>query len=102
MLRTQPNFRIEAAIGAGAVALAVWLRFDATEWATLAMVIALVLILEGLNTALELVVDLASPAAHPKAKAAKDIAAATVLIAAVASLVVGALLFGRRLVALLD
>lgn len=102
MLRTQGNFRIEAALGLGAVALAAWLGFTPTEWAVLATVIALVLILEGLNTSTELVVDLASPELHPKAKAAKDIAAGMVLVTAIASVVVGAFLFGPRLLALLD
>lgn len=93
LLRTQRNFRIEVALGALAVALGAWLRVTALEWAVLAVVIALVLMLEGLNTALELAVDLASPAAHPKAKAAKDIAAGMVLIAAAASVAVGLAVF---------
>lgn len=102
IVRTQGNFRIEAGFGIAAIVLAAWLGFSPTEWAVLATVIALVLILEGLNTSLEIAVDLASPELHPKAKAAKDVAAGMVLIAAVASVVVGAFLFGPRLVALLD
>ena len=102
LTRTQPNFRIELALGSVAVALALWLGFTATEWAVLATIVALVLILEGVNTALELTVDLASPAVHPKARAAKDVAAGTVLIASTASVACGALLFGPRLLSLLD
>lgn len=97
MLRTQGTFRIETGSGIAAIALAAWLGFSPTEWAVLATVIALVLILEGLNTSLELAVDLASPELHPKAKAAKDIAAAMVLVAAIASVAVGVALFGSRL-----
>lgn len=97
LLRTQRNFRIELAIGALAVALGAWVRLAPGEWALLAIIIALVLILEGVNTSLELVVDLASPAVHPKAKAAKDIAAGMVLVAAVASVAVGIALFVPRL-----
>lgn len=97
VVRTQGNFRIEAGFGIAAIALAAWLGFSPTEWAVLAMVIALVLILEGLNTSLELAVDLASPELHPKAKAAKDIAAGMVLVAAIASIAVGVALFGSRL-----
>lgn len=97
LLRTQRNFRIEVALGAAAVALGAWLRLTPGEWAALIIVIALVLILEGLNTALELVADLASPTVHPKAKATKDVAAGMVLIAAFASLAVAAALFGPRL-----
>lgn len=50
------------------------------------------------NFRIELVVDLASPALHPKAKAAKDIAAGMVLVAAAASIAVAVALFGPRLV----
>lgn len=97
LLRTQRNFRIELVLGAIAVALAAWLRIAPPEWAALAVVIALVLILEGLNTSLELAVDLASPELHPKAKAAKDIAAGMVLLAALASVAVGIAIFTPHL-----
>lgn len=97
MLRTQRNFRIQAGVGIVAVVSAARLGFTPTEWAVLATVIALVLILEGLNTSTELAVDLASPELHPKAKAAKDVAAAMVLVAAIASIAVGVALFGSRL-----
>jgi diacylglycerol kinase len=63
----------------------------------IAFTIALVLILEGLNTAVEAAVDLSSPNFHPLAKAAKDLAAAMVLIASIASLAVGLLILGPPL-----
>jgi diacylglycerol kinase len=96
LFRTQPNFRIEIVLGILAVGLGVVLRINAGEWAILATVIALVLILEGLNTSLELAIDLASPSVQPKAKAAKDIAAGMVLVAAAASVLVGIALFVPR------
>ena len=59
----------------------------------LVLAIALVLILEAANTALEQAVTLASPGIDPRARAAKDVSAAAVLIAALASVAVGLLLF---------
>jgi len=97
LIRTQRNARIELAIGIAAVVAGLILGLSSAEWAALVVTICLVLILEGLNTSLELAVDLASPELHPKAKAAKDLAAGTVLIAAVGSVVVGVLLFGPKL-----
>ena len=97
LLRTQQNFRIETAVGALAVALGASVGLTPVEWAALAIVIALVLILESVNTSLELAIDLASPRIDPRAKAAKDIAAATVLVAALASIAVGLALFLPRL-----
>jgi diacylglycerol kinase len=97
LFRTQRNARIELAIGIIACAIAGWLRISRTDGAILIVTIASVLILEGLNTALEATVDLASPDLHPLAKTAKDVAAAMVLIAAVASIGVGLLLLAPPL-----
>jgi diacylglycerol kinase len=79
--------------------LAAWLRITSIEWAVLVLAIALVLALEALNTAIELSVTLASPERHPLAKDAKDVSAAMVLIAALASVIVGLVILGPRLVA---
>jgi undecaprenol kinase len=92
--------RIEIAIGVVVAVVAAWVRVTAVEWAVLVLTIALVLALEALNTAIELVVTLASPERHPLAKAAKDVSAAMVLIAAIASVIVGAIVLGPRLAVL--
>ena len=97
LFRTQRNARIHAALGAAAIALAAYLKIPRGEWAVLVFTIALVLILEGLNTAIEAAIDLASPDIHPLAKAAKDLAAGMVLIGAIASLAVGGLILGPAL-----
>ena len=97
LFRTQRNARIHAGLGAAACAVATWVRISRVEWAVLVFTIALVLILEGLNTAVEAAIDLASPKVHPLAKAAKDLAAGMVLIAAIASVAVGLLILGPPL-----
>jgi len=89
----QRNARIELATAVAAVLVAIWLGITAVEWAVLVLTIAFVLGLEWINTALELAVSLASPERHPSAKAAKDVAAASVLLAAAVSVFVGLLLF---------
>jgi undecaprenol kinase/diacylglycerol kinase (ATP) len=66
----------------------------------LALTITVVVCLEWINTSVELAVTLASPGRHPLAKAAKDVSAAAVLVGAIGSIAIGALLFGPRLVAL--
>ena len=95
--RTQRNFRIECAAGLAALVAGAWAHFERWEWVALVLTIALVLILEAVNTALEDAVSLASPSVDPRAKAAKDVAAAAVLVAALASIAVGVALFGPRL-----
>lgn len=64
-----------------------------TEWLVLIITIALVIGSEMINTAIEAVVNLASPEYHPLAKQAKDVAAGAVLVFAVASVIIGLLIF---------
>lgn len=65
-------------------------------WALIAVVVAVVLSLELLNSALEGVIDLLHPALHPEIKVIKDMVAAAVLAMSVAALVVAcALLISR-------
>jgi diacylglycerol kinase (ATP) len=101
LARTQTNFRIELAVAAIAVFAGLWARLERWEWIVLVLTVALVLGLEALNTAIEDAVTLASPRPDPRAKVAKDVAAAAVLVAALASVGVGILLFGPRLTAML-
>jgi diacylglycerol kinase len=93
LIRTQRNARIELGIGVVVLVVAAWVRVTPVEWAVLALTVAVVLALEALNTALELAVTLASPERHPLAKAAKDVSAAMVLIAAIGSVLVGIAIF---------
>jgi diacylglycerol kinase (ATP) len=97
VLRTQRNSWIHAVVSLAVVAVGLWLRLEQIEWAILALTIALVWVAEFVNTAVEAVVDLASPNIHPLAKIAKDVAAAAVLIAALAAVLVGLLVLGPPL-----
>jgi diacylglycerol kinase (ATP) len=91
--RTQRNFRIHLAIGAIALSLSVYLQIPAVSCAVISLTIALVLVLELLNTALEAVVDLTvGREFHQLAKIAKDCAAGAVLVAAIAAVIVALIL----------
>ncbi len=91
------NFRIQLTIGTFAVILGVIFKLSFTEWLNLIIIITLVLILELVNTSIEALVDLVSPEIQEKAKLAKDVAAATVLIASIGSVIIGVLLFLPKL-----
>ena len=69
------------------------LKVNNSEWCWLISAIALVLIAEMFNTAIEFLTDIASPEIHPKAKMVKDIAAGAVLIASLAAVVIGLIVF---------
>jgi diacylglycerol kinase (ATP) len=96
-LRTQRNTWIHATATVCVIALGAWLSLSRIEWAILALTMGLVWIAEFFNTALEAVVDLASPDIHPLAKVSKDVGAAAVLIAAITSVVVGLAILGPPL-----
>jgi diacylglycerol kinase len=97
LLRTQRNAWIHAVISIVVVALGFWLKLSRGDWVAIVLVIALVWLAEFLNTALEAVVDLASPEQNRLAKAGKDLGAAAVLIAAGAAVIVGLLVLGPPL-----
>jgi len=98
--QTENNLKIHTAFGLLAVLLGWLLGISRVEWALLTLVISAVFAAEFINTALEYVVNLASPRYHDLARKAKDISAAAVLIVVCASLVIGALLFLPKLIPL--
>ncbi|GGG98899.1 undecaprenol kinase [Parapedobacter pyrenivorans] len=95
--RGERNFRIHVVAALAVVGLATWLNVTYTEWRWIIGCIAIVLITELLNTAVEALVDLVSPDYHPLAKKAKDAAAGAVLIAAVFSAIIGCVIFCPKL-----
>lgn len=101
LVTTQANARIHAAATLLAVGAGFALGISRGEWCAVISVCGLVWMAEGMNTAIESVVDLVSPERQPLAGRAKDVAAGAVLCAALAAAVVGAVIFAPRLWALL-
>lgn len=97
VLRTQPNAWIHGAISLGVIALAIWLRLPGRDWAILILTMTVVWVAEFFNTAMEGLVDLASPDIDPRAKTVKDVTAAAVLVGAVGAILVGLLILGPPL-----
>lgn len=80
-------------MGVAAVVLGVVLKISPSEWFDIILIIAFVLILELINTALESIVDIASPQIQEKARIAKDVSAGAVLVASLAAASIGAIIF---------
>ena len=96
-MRTQRNAWIHAVASILVLGFAFWLRVPAHGLAILILTIAMVFTAEFINTAIEAVVDLASPEKHPLAKVGKDVGAAAVLISALAAILIGLLILGPPL-----
>ncbi|MHB1391633.1 MAG: diacylglycerol kinase family protein [Clostridia bacterium] len=96
-IKTQRNMRIHIVIAIVALMSGILLRISRAEYIMVVMSISMVFICEIINTAVERAVDTATMEYHPIAKIAKDVAAGAVLVAAMNSIVVGLMVFGRYL-----
>jgi diacylglycerol kinase (ATP) len=97
VLRTQRNAWIHAFATCVVIMLGIILKIEWQAWATLFLAIGLVWTAEFVNTALEALVDLASPEMHPLARVGKDVGAAAVLIAALIAVLIGLFILGPPL-----
>ncbi len=98
VLKTQKNAWLHLVATVVVVLLALWLQIDRLEWLAILLVIGLVWMAEFMNTALEVIVDLASPEKHPLAKVGKDVGAASVLIAAILAVIIGVIVLWQPLI----
>ena len=80
-VKHEAAFRQELLLAAVLVPLGLWLGADAVERTLLAGSVLFVLVVELLNSAVEAVVDRASPEHHELAKRAKDYGSAAVMLA---------------------
>ncbi|WP_037300126.1 diacylglycerol kinase family protein [Runella limosa] len=97
LFRYENNARFHLIAAFGVVLLGIVLGLERFEWALVAIVVGAVWAAEAFNTAIEKLCDLVSPDYHPQIKAAKDLAAAGVMITSVVAVVVGAIVFGGKL-----
>ena len=101
VVRFQPNAWIMLAASVCVVAAGLWFGVSTMEWCFLLGAVFVVFLAEAFNTAIEYLTDLASPEHHPVAEKAKDAAGGAVLLAAVLALLIGILVFGPRILAML-
>lgn len=96
--RHEQNFRIQ--IFFSVVVIFGMFLFDLSiaEKIVVLMLITLVLILELLNTAIEKFMDLLKPRLHEYVEIIKDVMAAAVLIASLASIIIGSIIFVPHLI----
>ncbi|RPI93285.1 MAG: diacylglycerol kinase family protein [Chloroflexi bacterium] len=97
VLKTQHNAWIHSVVAMLVVIVGLWLGLSPRDWAVIVLTIAMVFTAEFINTAIEAVVDLASPVHHPLAKVGKDVGAGAVLISAISAALVGLLILGPPL-----
>lgn len=97
VVASQHNAWVHVAATLSVVTAGIVVGLGRFEWLALVFAVMSVWTAEALNTAFELLCDVASPAFHPLVGRAKDVAAAAVLICAAGAVVVAAFVFGPHL-----
>lgn len=93
-IRHESAFRQEILLAAILIPAAFWIRVTAVERALLIATVLLVMIVELLNTGVEVAIDRISYERHSLSKRAKDIGSAAVLVALLLMAVVWGLVAG--------
>lgn len=95
--KTEQNIRIHIGAIAGVSIAGVLLSVSLMEWVILVICFGMVLSAELVNSAIEKLVDIVSPEHNSKAGLIKDMAAGAVLVLAVASAIIGCIIFVPKL-----
>ena len=97
-IRSEMNIRVHVAVATLVILFAIYLQFSAIEFSMLLFAIALVIVTEMINTAIEFALDSIYHNRYSKMVGmAKDISAGAVMVASLISLLVGVLLFAKHL-----
>jgi diacylglycerol kinase (ATP) len=98
----EPNMNIHLVITAVVIISGYLFSISMVEWILCLICFGMVIGMEMMNSAIENVVDLASPEIHPLAAKAKDVAAGAVLICAFIAAMVGLLIFGPKILVIIN
>lgn len=93
LVQSEQNFRVHLIASVAALFLGVYFNIKVWQWCLIVLVIGSVLVLEILNTVFERMVDMLRPRLHVYVGDIKDMMSAVVLVASVASAIIGLLIF---------
>jgi len=97
LFRSQVNAQIELGITLMLIIAGFVFGISTMEWLVILLCIALVLSLEGINTAIELFADKLHPGFDSEIGKVKDVAAGAVLIASILASIIGIVIFAPRI-----
>lgn len=92
-IKSERNMKIHTTMMLLVIISGIFFNIAMWEWITCFILFGLVISLEMVNTALEIIVDMVSPEYNMRAGRAKDIAAGAVLVNAIVAFIVGLLIF---------
>ena len=94
---TEPSGMVQAVLAVFIIIASFYYRISVTEWMIQSIVIALVLAIEAMNTAVEKLCDFVHKEYHEAIGFIKDVAAGGVFFTAIAALVVEILIFWPKI-----
>ena len=101
LLKFEHNSRIHLFAAAATIILGLLMKIGLSEWSLLVLIIGMVFITELLNSSLESLGDKINPEFDEMIGRAKNYSAAAVLVAAIAAIMVGAIIFFPKFWALI-
>ncbi|MFW6119731.1 MAG: diacylglycerol kinase family protein [Petrotogales bacterium] len=101
LFKTERNFRIQCIIGVSIILFSIVIQMEITSLLWIIMSVMLVIILEGVNTVVEKLMDLLERKINHEVKIVKDIAAGIVLLGSFTSIMIGCIVFGYELFGLI-
>ncbi len=96
-VQSERNLRIHLAVISIVVVTGFILGLSGMEWVAIVFSIGIVIVAELVNSAFEYLADTVHPEVDPGIRNAKDVAAGAVLIAVLAAVVVGVIIFLPKL-----
>ncbi len=93
LVKNEASIKIQITIAILITIAGFYFSISSTEWILQTISIALVLAIEGLNTAIEEIANFIHPAQHPKIGYIKDIAAGAVFFTAIAALIIACIIY---------
>ena len=99
--KTERNMKIHILIMLLVIIMGFLLKISLWEWIICIILFSIVITGELFNTAIETVVDIVMPQKNEKAKTAKDISAAAVLVVAIGAAIVGIIIFVPKIINLI-
>lgn len=91
--KSEPNSRLHFLATIIVISAGLWFKISRLSWVGVLLCIGLVLCAEMFNTAIEKVMNLISPGKSEQVRIIKDLAAGTVLIAAIIAATTGVVIF---------
>ncbi|WAC02692.1 diacylglycerol kinase family protein [Lacinutrix neustonica] len=93
LITTEASLKVQFVLGIIMTLAGLYFGLSSIEWCIQTLVIALIMAIEGINTAVEEMADFIHPEYHPKIGLIKDLAAGAVFIVAIAAIAIGFIIY---------